>query len=162
MGVTISEPRKPLKFFIKKKHVECAVRGKPCECVIAQAFMDQHGNDLLNIEVRATVTTLIWAGARVERYATSELLREALRRFDNTGQWNLSEGEYELLPLPKSQTKKAVRTRARMRQQNREPAKLKHYTFNGSGRARPINPRGMNMKMLRDQVKANRTTKKVA
>lgn len=146
----IVEPKKPLKFVITEKHCKNAERNNACECVIAKAFMDEYKNKLLEVQVLATVTCLVWSGGAFHRYQTPNILREALRDFDRTGQWNLPAGEYMLMPIPKSQTKKAIATRAATRRATGDSHMTRRYPFNGKNRQRPMNPRLMNLRALRD------------
>jgi hypothetical protein len=118
MRLTIREPRKPLKFRITAKHIKKAVRKDPCNCVIAQALADTQR--VQSCEVNACITTVIVRGG-AERYQTPPDMRKGLENWDNGGDWDLPPGEYALLPVPPSQTKKAIREAARKRRANGDP-----------------------------------------
>lgn len=118
MRLKIREPRKPLKFTITKEHIKRAKRNDPCKCVIAQALADTER--VLSCEVNACITTVSVRGG-AERYQTTPELRKGLENWDNGGDWELDPGEYALMPVAPSQTKKAIREAARKRRANGDP-----------------------------------------
>lgn len=109
------EPRQPFGFNILSEHVKNAVCKDKNKCVIVQALSAT--GKVLSAEVGASITTIVTRRG-VERYQTPKVLRDGLSNFDLTGQWDLPEGRYELMPVTKSQTKKAVRDKARQRRAN--------------------------------------------
>ena len=109
------EPRKSFKVYVSQDHRVNAVCKDKNNCVFAQALSAIES--VMSAEVGATITTIV-ARRGCERYQTPKLMRNGLENFDLTGQWDLSEGWYEFKPVPKSQTKKAVREEARKRRAN--------------------------------------------
>lgn len=148
---TVSEPKRAYRFEILPKHVAAAKPNDACHCVIAQALMEKNKASLLEAQVFSTVTSLHWSGGKVQRYKTPDKLKEALREFDKTKQWNLPPGVYKLEPLPQSQRKKAQRERARTRRANGDAHMTTKYIGTGRCRARPMNPRVMNLVALRQE-----------
>ena len=146
----VSEPRKPLRFEITPKHCDGAKRVGPCNCVIAQALMNKFGARLLEVQVLPTITCLMWSGGVTHRYQTPRILRTALENWDKTGQWDLPPGVYELLPVHKSQTRRAQTERAKNRRLKGDVNMAKRYPFSGKGRRRPLSPRVINLKLIQE------------
>lgn len=90
--MTVRYPDRALNFEILQAHVESACREDPTSCVIAQAMYHKCGSRLLEILVLKTRISLIWSGGREDRYKTPLVLKEALIRFDETGEWTLPRG----------------------------------------------------------------------
>lgn len=109
------EPRKPFGFNIFSEHVKNAVCKDKNKCVIVQALSAT--GKVMSAEVGASITTIVTRRG-CERYQTSKVLRDGLSSYDLTGKWDLPEGYYELMPVAKSQTKKAVRDKSRERRAN--------------------------------------------
>lgn len=118
MRLRVREPRKPFVVKVLPIHVKRAKPADPCLCVMAQAFCDT--GRVMSAEVNATITTIIVRGG-AERYQTPRAIREGLKRFDDTGKWDLPVGIYEFPPVPKSQTKKVIREAARKRRAEGNP-----------------------------------------
>lgn len=148
MGFRRSEPRKRLMFEITQAHCEIAVQNDPCNCVIAQAFHDKFGDGLAAINVLPTRTKLIFSDGRIHRYCTPSVLRDALSEFDRTKHWNLPEGVYYLLPIPKSESADKKREQSRMRRAKGDPAYNVKYEFSGRGQGRPLNARNIKLRNM--------------
>jgi hypothetical protein len=149
MGIVVSEPRKPLKFNIKPEDVSCAKRKNPCHCVIAKAFLRQFNENLLEIQVFATLATLTYSGGRIHRYEVPEDLRKGLERFDSKkGGWNLPPGDYQLNPLPDHKTQKMQRARARKRRELGDENMDRKYPMRKKHKIR-TNDRVINLVKLR-------------
>jgi hypothetical protein len=115
---TVKEPRTPLRVKIKPEHIKRAKPKDPCNCVMALGLADIPR--VLSAEVFACITTITVRGG-AERYQTPRSVREGLKRFDDTGKWDLPCGVYEFPPVNKSQTRKARREGARKRRANGDP-----------------------------------------
>lgn len=118
MRATIREPKTPFDVNITKQHVKKAIPRDPCNCVVAQALSADPR--VLSCEVFAHITTLVTRSG-FERYQTPKALRDGLENWDNTGDWKLKPGVYTLLPVTKSQTRKARREGARKRRAAGDP-----------------------------------------
>lgn len=114
----VVEPRTAFKVTVTLEHIERAKPADPCFCVMAQALTDSGG--VISAEVNATITTVIRRG-RCERYQTPRSIREGLKRFDQSGQWDLPVGEYIFPPVAASQTKRAQRKAAQVRRALGDP-----------------------------------------
>lgn len=89
-------------FGITPKHVREAVRRCPTKCVVARAITETFstlGLPFEGIQVGPRITKVYVPGREI-RYATSGVLQDAIRVFDETGKWGLPSGEYTLLPVP--------------------------------------------------------------
>lgn len=99
---TTIEPNTNLKFNVITQDVTCGIRKDACQCVLAQALARQISN-CTAVKVLPSVTYLYFVDGPKERYLTPKSLRKALLHWDNTGDWLLPEGDYELLAVTKSQ-----------------------------------------------------------
>lgn len=98
----VLDATKPITIQITSKHLEKAVRCNGNRCVIAKAFDDSALGEFYDgIEVGLTVTK-ISLNNKILRYATPRELHPAIKYFDKTGQWNLSEGFYKFSVLSPS------------------------------------------------------------
>lgn len=150
MGIMFKEPRKKFKFMIPPNICEIVAvskRNDPCACVIANTLVLIPR--LLEAQVYATVTVLIWAGGVCHRYKTPKVLSNALKGFDANGGWDLPPGEYCLEPLDNTRRIAAVRERARKRRERGDRNMFKKYPFKGKTRSRAINSRLMNLVAMR-------------
>lgn len=95
------DAQKPLSFKITRASIVLAKCKDPTKCVVAQAMMALFGDIFDGIEVGSSITKLYIPGKEI-RYSTPSSLKRAIVIFDNTGLWNLPEGEYTLLPPSKT------------------------------------------------------------
>jgi len=142
MGFRKSEPKYRLKFEISEKHCNTAVRKDPCRCVIAQAMYEKFGDSLASIHVLPTTTTLVYHAGRVVVYRTPRVLRNGLKRFDETGEWSLEPGTYYLLPRKKSERYALKKQRASKNRKYSPP------NFQGP-RARKLDPRMITLRNMK-------------
>lgn len=87
---------------ISKNHVLGAVCKDPQKCVIANA--GRGVPKLTDVWATASYVYLEIAGDWF-RYRTSSVLRDALLRFDETGDWKLKPGQYLLRAISRSKTR---------------------------------------------------------
>jgi hypothetical protein len=125
-------PKYRLRFKIDAKHCASAKRKDPCQCVIAQAMYDTFGDNIATVQVLHTKTILIFTNGTVKEYRTPRDLRDGLKAFDETGVWNLPEGDHFLLPIRRGKTAEYEKTRAQNRRtsgdlnmEKRAPARKK-------------------------------------
>lgn len=97
MKRTVKDATRPITFTIDRSHAKAATCRDPEACVIARALSATFGDLFQGVHVGATVTKVFNEG-RVIRYATPSSLRKGLLHFDETGEWDLPDGEYKLLP----------------------------------------------------------------
>lgn len=89
---------KSLTIKVSPKHHRAAVSCDGKHCVLAQAFDDSNvGEFYQGVEVGLTITKITLAD-RILRYATPSALKSHIKNFDQTGKWNLPEGEYTFNP----------------------------------------------------------------
>lgn len=96
------DAKKNLKIEILPGHTKDARKCDGKNCVIARAFQDSTiGEYFDEVEVGITITKVTLNG-KIMRYETPARLRPAIQPFDETGKWDLEEGEYTFRPPCKS------------------------------------------------------------
>jgi hypothetical protein len=107
-GWTLIDSLASLFITITPEHVKKAKCKDPTQCVVAQALM-AHFNGLLDgFVVGSNITKIFSIGGKTcVRYSTSGALARSLKHFDETQQWNLPPGVYELKPLAASYRREA-------------------------------------------------------
>jgi hypothetical protein len=145
------EPKRPFKFTIIQWDIDNGVRGDPMNCALGRCFQRMEGPKLLEVRVLKHVVVFTYSGGIEKRYGNTKILREALIRFDATGEWGLPPGTYTLPPVNKHHTCEAMRNRARERR-----AKGDVYMYmqpfakkTGKSPGRQINPRLIKLKEMR-------------
>jgi hypothetical protein len=145
MGFRKSEPRNRLKFEITAKHCNSAVRKNPCKCVVAQALYARCGVNLAAIHVLPTTTTLVYLSGKISIYRTPRILRDGLKSFDETGEWDLAEGTYYLLPRKKSD-QPGERAKRKL-----DPNR-KHSNKGTRARAKNLDPRMITLRKMAENI----------
>lgn len=92
-----------LIFVITAGMIGKAVRYEKAKCVVALALKDR--KDIADVLIGASVSTVTFTSGRVVRYRTPTILRDALNRWDRTGDWELPPGTYYLEVPAKPKTK---------------------------------------------------------
>lgn len=141
MKTRIVDSRNPRKVFIGPEHVAEAeasrAQGNPNACVVSCAVKGDKelkntrgATQLVGVEVRPQITKLFRAtfdnsgNMRTlieERARTGEVLRQAIKKWDDGNPWPLPAGEYELKPMSRSLTLEAQKARAKTRHRDKDP-----------------------------------------
>ena len=105
-GWTTSAPLEPLPMQITKQDKKNGVCKDPTACVVARSLC-RILNPITAGVVDANIGTtraeiILHAQKTVLRYQVPGVLKKALQKFDNTGEWGLDEGTYYLNPIPPS------------------------------------------------------------
>lgn len=147
MKIVKKHPKYRLRFKIGAKHCAFAKQKDPCKCVIAQAMYDTFGDNIATVQVLHTKTILIFTNGTVKEYRTPSELREGLKAFDQTGVWDLAEGEYFLLPLRPGKTAEYEKSRSQNRRAAGDPNMEKRA---GKKRKRAVlNPRLITIRKMK-------------
>src|ERR1700678_2308748 len=123
----IQEPKNPYYFQITDATVAKACVKDNNHCVVAESVREtslSQGKQILAIQVGPKRTTIIMKGREL-RYSTPNILENAIRTFDRTGEWPLPAGKYKLEPLPKSLTRTYVKARSIKRREDDDPNMIK-------------------------------------
>jgi hypothetical protein len=142
MKATISKAKYRMAFEINQSHCKNAKPKDPCRCVVAQAMYDKFGDHLATVHVLSTKTTLYFHSGKVRQYRTPTVLRNGLKRFDQSGVWDLPAGTYFLLPAPDTKTENEVR-KNRALDPNRNHKNLGHKK-----KPAPLNPRLITLRKM--------------
>lgn len=125
----VIEAKSKLPITITKKHIQMADQQEGfCDaayCVVAEGLKDtlkQQGTPALAVQVGPQRTVIYFGGGREVRYSTPSCLKTALQHYDKTKTWKLPEGEYNLNPICKSDTRKSRREEAKRRRAAGDPA----------------------------------------
>jgi hypothetical protein len=118
----VLESTSPYPFFIESEHVAAARKCQKdgSKCVIAQAC--KAAGDIKNAYIGAWVSYLVFE-KHIVRFKTPTVLRNALNRWDSTGQWDLTAGVYKLLATA-STSHTREREHARRRRASKKRAGL--------------------------------------
>lgn len=82
---------------VKPEHAKKAVCRNGKSCVVARAFEAHFGEFFEGFEVGTSITK-VQCNGRVVRYTTPYSLKAHIKHFDETGRWDLPEGEYKFNP----------------------------------------------------------------
>lgn len=94
----VVDAKKRIYFEILRKHVVNAVRYDKKKCAIAGGCKDGFSDyGLVEVEIGANKSFFVFEN-KVVRYTTPRKLRDGLTNWDKTGDWDLPEGVYYLLP----------------------------------------------------------------
>lgn len=98
-GLVVVHAKHPLRFEVRQCNIKNGKKGSKNQCVLADALADTFGEMVLGFEV-GTAVTKIYAAGQVTKYKTPKALRTQITKFDQTGQWDLPPGHYQLEPFP--------------------------------------------------------------
>lgn len=125
----VIEATRRLVFEITAANVSKAVRYEKGKCVVALALKDR--KDIADVLIGASVSTVTFTSGKIVRYRTPAILRDALNRWDRTGEWGLPVGKY-YLEIPVKRIAVAAK---------KSPAKVVRFYSTGRKRVPARNPR---------------------
>lgn len=96
--VKVKDADRPLYFIVDDESVYAGHRRDKNHCVLACALRERIPS-AVTVEVGSSITKIRYK-RKIVRYATPSSLRRELRKWDQTGRWQLPPGSYHLNPVP--------------------------------------------------------------